>query len=151
MKKPVFYLLGLGLALFLGACDKDSDASNTDKLTNGQWKITSWVAKFTFNGVDQTVDVYAQSPACDKDDFAEFNTDGTLVLDEGATKCNPIDPQQETGTWELTQNETHLVVTSGDLSFDAEIVELTDSKLTVEYEVNQNGIVTTNEIVFEKI
>lgn len=152
MKKPIFFLLGLGLALFFSACGKDEDnASNTDKLTSGQWKLTSSVAKFTFNGVEQTVDAYAQLAACQKDDFAEFKADGTLVSDEGATKCSPSDPQQDNGTWALTQNETHIVVAGTDYNFDAEIVELTSSKLRVKFDTNLNGIVTTTEMVFEKI
>ncbi|HRI62350.1 MAG TPA: hypothetical protein PK228_21565, partial [Saprospiraceae bacterium] len=89
MKKPIFFLLGISLALFLGACDSDSDgASNTDNLTSGQWKLSSSVATFTFNGTPQTVDVYAQLAACDKDNFVEFKADGSLISDEGATKCN---------------------------------------------------------------
>jgi hypothetical protein len=152
MKKPIFFLLGIGLALFLGACDSDSDnASNTDNLTSGQWKLSSGVATFTFNGVQQTVDVYAQLPACDKDNFAEFKSDGTFVSDEGATKCNPADPQQEAGTWSFTQNETHLVVAGGDYDFDAEILELTDSRMRVKFTEDLNGIVTTTEMVFVKI
>lgn len=150
MKKPIFFLLSI--ALFFVACDKDdSGASNTDKLTNGQWKIISSVAKFTFNGIEQTVDAFGQLPACQKDNLAEFQADGTLIADEGATKCSTNDPQQETGTWEFAQGETHIIVVSDDYDFDAEILELTDSKLRVKYETDLSGIVTTTETVFEKI
>ena len=31
-------------------------------------------------------------------------------MNEGPTKCAPGDPQTETGNWQLTQNETHLMV-----------------------------------------
>lgn len=151
MKKPIFFLLGLGLALFLGACDSDSDsASNTEKLT-GQWKLTAATTSFTFNGVPTTVDAYAQLAACDKDDTIEFKADGTTVSDEGATKCDPTDPQQEAGTWTFTQNETHLVVSGPDYDFDAEIVELSDTRMRVTFDEDLNGIVTTNELTFTKI
>ena len=149
MKKPIFFMLSI--ALFFVACDKDDNgANNTDNLTGSQWKITSSVAKFTFNGVEQTVDVYAQLPACQKDNLVEFKTDGTFIADEGATKCSPNDPQEETGTWVFAQDETHIVVVSDDLNFDAEILELTDSRLRVKYDTDLSGTVTTTETVFEK-
>lgn len=152
MKNPIFFLLTFAFALFLGACDDDSNnASNTDKLTDGQWKLTAAVATFTFNGAQQTVDVYGNLPACDKDDTAEFKRDGSLVSDEGATKCDPSDPQQTTGAWVFTQNETHLVVTGTDFDFDAEIVELTDATMRVKFDEDLNGIVTTTNMTFTKI
>ncbi|HRI59628.1 MAG TPA: lipocalin family protein, partial [Saprospiraceae bacterium] len=92
----------------------------------------------------------AQLAACDKDNFVEFKADGSFVSDEGATKCNAADPQQETGTWAFAQNETHLVVAGADYDFDAEIVELTDSKIEVKYDTDLSGIVTTTTTVFVK-
>lgn len=150
MKKPIFFLLAL-LALSFVACDKDDDnASNTDKLTTGQWKMTAWTSAFTFNGIPQTIDSYAQLGSCQKDDFLEFKTDGTCVKDEGPTTCGG--PQQLTGTWEFTQDETHIVISGvGFYDVDAEILELTDTKLRVSFEVNVGGTITTNEIVIEKI
>ena len=152
MKKPILFLLGVGFALFLGACGKDEEnGSKTDNLTSGKWKLSSSVAKFTFNGIEQTVDVYAQLAACEKDNEVEFKADGTLIDDEGALKCDPADPQQEVGTWALTQNDTHLTVSGTDGDFDAEIVELTGSTLKVTYDTDLSGIVTSTVTVFTKI
>ncbi len=148
MKKLLVLLLGI--TFLLGACKKD-EASNTDKLTSGQWKLTASVSSFTFNGNLQTIDVYANLGACQKDNFVEFKADGTLTGDEGPTKCGSNDPQQTTGTWAFEQNETHLVVNGAGYNFDAEILELTDTKLRVKYETNNNGIVTTTETTFEKV
>lgn len=150
MNKPIFLLLGL--ALVIGACDSDSDnASNTDNLTDGKWKLSALVTKFTFMGVDQTVDAYAQLPACDKDDTLEFETDGTYIGDEGATKCNSGDPQQDSGTWEFTENETRIKVSGADYDFDAEILELSGSTMRVKFTEDLSGIVTNNELTFTKI
>lgn len=151
MKKPIFYLLFL--VLFAGACSKDEDngASSTDKLTSGLWQVTAWSASFVFNGAQQTIDVYANSGSCQQDNTVEFKPDGTLIADEGPTKCSTNDPQQDIGTWGFAQNETRLVVAGGDYNFDAEILELTNDKLKVKFNVNQSGTVTTNEVVFEKI
>lgn len=144
-------LLLLGFAFLFGACKKDDDASNTEKLTTGQWKLTASVGKFTFNGVLQTVDVYANLGACQKDNIVEFKTDGTTISDEGPSKCASGDPQQTTGTWAFAQDETHLIVNGGGYNFDAEIIEFTDTKLKVKYETNNGGIVTTYDTTFEKI
>lgn len=152
MKKPIFFLLGL-LALSFVACDKDDDnsGSNTDKLTSGKWKLSASVAKFTFNGIEQTVDVYGQLQDCETDNELEFKADGTLISDEAAEKCNANDPDQEVGTWSFNQDETEITVSGIDDSFTAEIIELTNSKLRVKYDLNQNGIVTTTETTFVKI
>lgn len=150
MKKPIFFLLGLALA-FVACKDDEASKTNTEKLTSGKWKITASVAKFTFNGIEQTVDVYANLPACKKDNTVEFKTDGTVIADEGATKCSPTDPQEETGTWTFEQNEMHLHVVGTDYSFEAEIVELTDSVLKVKYDTTSGGITTTTETTFQKI
>ncbi len=150
MKKPIFFLLGLALA-FVACKDDEASKTNTEKLTSGKWQITASVAKFTSNGVEQTVDVYAITPACRKDNTAEFKTDGSLIADEGATKCSTNDPQQETGTWTFEQNETHLHVVGTDYSFEAEILELSDSVLKVKYDTAAGGITTTTETTFEKI
>ncbi len=149
MNKPILFLLGL--MLFGSACSKDNEASNTDKLTSGQWQITAASSSFTFNGNLQTVDVYANTGACKRDDFFEFKALGIAVRDEGATICATSDPQQQTGTWAFAQNETHLIVAGIGYTFDAEIVELTDTKLKVKYEIDQNGIITSNDLTLEKI
>jgi hypothetical protein len=151
MKKLIFSLLGLGLVLLIGACGNDEKATtNTEKLTTGQWKLTAWTSSFTFNGVLQPVDSYAQLGSCQKDDFIEFKTDGSCVKDEGPTTCGG--PQQVTGTWAFSDSETHIVISGlGFYDIDADILELTDTKLRVSYEVNLGGTITTNEMVIEKI
>ena len=147
MNKLTLFLLGF--VLVLNACKKD-DASAADKLT-GQWKLVSSTSSFVFNGNTQTLDVYAQLGACQKDNFFEFKTGGVAVTDEGPTKCASGDPQQTTGTWALAQNDTHLIVAGIGYNFDGKIVELTDTTLHVTYSVDNNGIVTTYDSVFQKI
>ena len=152
MKKSHFFLLGF--AILFAACGKDDDngnGTNTEKLTDGQWKVTASTGTFDLIGTQQTVDIYALLDACEKDNLAQFKSDGTLVADEGATKCDPSDPQQENGTWQFNTDETRLVVAGADYSFDAEILELTNSKLRVKYVTNFNGTSTTTETTFEKI
>lgn len=79
-------------------------------------------------------DMWSFLPDCSKDGFMNFHDDGTMVYDEGATKCDPGDPQTETGTWTFTDNETRLSTTSGGVTEIVDIVELTDSKLVISFD-----------------
>lgn len=97
----------LSLTLSLASCKKDADKSKTELLTQSSWKQTnsetliggSWVSDWS------TVD------ACDKDDLTTFKTDKTYQLTEGASKCDPTDPDLiDTGTWSFNSDETAIIV-----------------------------------------
>lgn len=149
MKKPIFFLLGLALLLGV-SCKKDdaADKPKADLLTNGKWKISASVATFSVLGTTQTLDIYALIEDCDLDNFFIFQSAGVLIADEGADRCDANEPQQVEGTWELTQNETHLKVTGTDLDFEGEIVELTASKLVIKYATEINGLPADTETEF---
>lgn len=134
------------MVLLLSACEKeDKQTSRTDLLTNGQWRMTSYTLSppYDLDG-DGTADAdgLATFADCDRDDLFIFKKDGTLVLDEGPTKCNPIDPQTENTTWAFVNNETEVVI-DGER---ATIVELTASQFRVS--VNVGG--STGNITFSK-
>lgn len=117
MKNKLLILL-LAAATVITSCSKDDDdnnggggttpVTNTSKLCNKNWKIQS--AKF--NGVDITSQFFEP---CALDNFFRFDTNGSYTADEGATKCDPADPQTDTGTWIWAASETKLVV-DGDTS-----------------------------------
>jgi hypothetical protein len=107
-------LLGLGLtAALVSGCKKDDDEktpstpsqSNTQKLCGKNWKMTAFTMSPGFMGF---TDVYSAMDACEKDNIFKFNTNGSCTEDEGATKCDPSDPQTENGTWAWSDNETKI-------------------------------------------
>lgn len=110
--KKLSILFLFAAASILSSCSKDDDnntggggttpVTNTSKLCNKDWKIVSIVS----GGVDLT----SFLPACQLDNLTRFLTDGTLNNDEGATKCDPNDPQTTPGTWAWAANETKLIV-----------------------------------------
>ena len=51
--------------------------------------------------------------ACQRDNFERYETNGTHTVDEGATKCDPTDPQTETGTWAFYDSATKLIFDPG--------------------------------------
>ena len=91
--------------LITSGCSKSAE----DKLTGHAWVITS--LKGAQGGF--TVDIFALTEACTKDDETTFNENGTVTVDEGASKCNSTDPQTyDGGTWVLSEDEKTLSMTS---------------------------------------
>ncbi len=100
--------------LFLFACKKDKESkSKTELLTSGSWHVSAYTVDpaidFDGDGTEET-NVYAIMDQCIKDDHTTFIADGSAELDEGATKCDPGDPQTISLTWSINQDETQLEV-----------------------------------------
>ena len=122
----------------LESCTKDGDSGSgaaavtkAGLLSSSGWVMKSMVA--TFPAPVGDMDVYALEDACSKDDIINFNSNKTVTGDEGATKCDPADPQTtDDGTWELASNDTKLVLTEdGDVT-EFTITSLTSSELLME-------------------
>lgn len=111
----------------LSACkdDDEPNLSRTELLTMKPWKITG-IAIVGFGGATPPESFQA-------DDTFAFNTDGTYVFNEGATKEDPADPQEITGTWEFAENETVLKITFSGITLSKDIKELSTSVLKVQY------------------
>jgi hypothetical protein len=158
MNKNVFiYSITLALAtvlMFSSSCKKDDDdPSNTDKLTGKNFVITAWTIDPPVDfGTGPFSDLFAFLPACSKDDITIFNADGTMTMDEGATKCDPGDPQTISGTWMYVDNETKLSTTVDGETQVLDIVELSGNTLKVSFEETEDfgaGLETyTNTITF---
>lgn len=130
--KSLLLLLAVSAAAFFVACKKDdNNKSPEDTLTS----VSCWAPSkdelfnpATNQWEDQGVD------ACSQDDCITLSSDKTVSFDEGATKCDPTDPQTATGTWSLSADgKTLTVVIDGDTTFGT-VVELTSSKLVLESE-----------------
>ncbi len=110
---------------FIYSC-KDEDSSTpaktkTDLLTTGSWIGTDLLANDT-----SIWNIFVSS--CSKDDFTKYNSNGTSLTDEGATKCDPSDPQTEAGTWKFISNDTKIVMDGSDT---ADILELSETALRI--------------------
>jgi len=124
------------------SCNKnkeDSNLSKKDLLASGTWKLTAVVADEDGNGSYET-DRFASFLDCYKDNYITFRSNGELELNEGLTKCDPGDPQTATASWQLTQNETHLIFGSDEYTLE----ELTASTLKwkEEYSGGRSAFVT---------
>ncbi|GAB3638944.1 hypothetical protein GCM10027422_45350 [Hymenobacter arcticus] len=158
MKKLAFLLLA---ALALGSCKKNNDnspatPSKTDLLTAKNWRISAQTYSVAINAGAPTVsNEYASSAACERDNFLKFNTNKSLTADEGATKCSSSDPQTQSGSWDLTTNDTKLTLADpmqGGATIPFDVVDLSATTLHIRYAatVALGGISTTsiNDITF---
>ncbi|HEX4957946.1 MAG TPA: lipocalin family protein [Lacibacter sp.] len=113
------------------ACKKKNDVkSKTELLTKAAWVTFKYEEKA---GNSAYVDDFPNWSACEKDNKITFGTNNVATFDEGATKCNPSDPQTETATWSLSDNDTKLI--------------LDGETLTIE-QLDENTLVVVSTFVF---
>jgi hypothetical protein len=114
MKKILFATLILS-SLFIGCSKDDTDdvkqPTKTELLTAHYWQTTALTIDppLSFGGTSIS-DIYAQLDNCEKDNIEKYNTNNTIIFDEGATKCDPADPQTQTLPWSFNSDETILTV-----------------------------------------
>ena len=134
MKKIIpFYALIILVAF--ASCKKEDNKPKTksDFLTSGTWSVTAVTSDDDGDGTYETND-FADFVACYKDNFYSFHADGIWELNEGPTKCEDIDPQTDTDHWQLTNNETNII-----LATDTYIIqELTNMSLVIKLVLDDN-------------
>ena len=123
------------------SCTDDDDPivpQTVDQKLVGSWKVTAATINPAIDldgdSIAETTDIYNSIlfSVCDKDDLTIYSSDYTYKEDEGATKCDPSDPQiSETGTWGLNSTKTMVTHThSGIVDPPIVIVSLTSTTLT---------------------
>lgn len=132
MKKQLGFLCVLITANFFifGSCNKSDDPpapkTKTQLLIQGTWKFKSATASGT--------DVSSSLQACQKDNIITFAAAGTGTIDEGPSKCNAIDPQISSLTWNFASNETILHISAtlfAGTGNDFTLISLTETELVV--------------------
>lgn len=144
MKTIVFKLLPLMVVLAMASCKKD-DPTTIELLTHADgWIFVSATVDppivDPFTGTSIT-DFYAQMDACDKDNITIFQDNGTVIFDEGATKCDPNDPQTTTGTWALSADET--TITLDGESWNIESITKSSMRINTSFVESYSGITYT--------
>lgn len=140
----IWLLVVAGSAAFL-SCKKDSPAkSRTELLTTGSWKrsaLTSNPAYDWYNNGTSGTDILAYMWPCEKDDFETYQLNGVLEINEGPSKCDPSADQTWTVTWALKDNDSKIRFEG---TYDATIVELTETTLKFWYTFEENGVTYTH-------
>jgi len=92
------------LLLIWTACSKNnssnSNNSNMTLMTQAVWKYDT--SGFALAGGNKIEFPDTLIQPCVKDNTYQFRKDSTVVVDEGATKCNSTDPQTATYSWSIS-------------------------------------------------
>ncbi|MDB5253140.1 MAG: hypothetical protein JWP27_2309 [Flaviaesturariibacter sp.] len=102
--------LVLAAAGLFFSCKKrkaDSEPTRTDLLVQQAWTYESSGLDFDRNGtVDAPLPI--PIPACSLDNTYVFNTNGSGVINEGATKCDVSAPQTSPFSWSFGPGQTSI-------------------------------------------
>jgi hypothetical protein len=117
--------LGLfALTLLATACKKGKDTpAITKENIAGSYKMIAQVNK---SQGDPEEDLYASMPACQKDNLYNLNLDGSFVIVDAGTVCDP--PSGSQSTWDLSGNTITLSEeTMTVIKFDGSILQISYS------------------------
>jgi hypothetical protein len=105
-----------------------------DAILNKNWQTTVFTVDPGINlGGTVITDLYAQWEDCDKDDLFRFSSDGNIIDDEGALKCDASDPQTVTRKWSANSTGTIITLTGDDGAENWTIETVTATTLKVSY------------------
>lgn len=134
--KNLLLLLACAASISFYGCDDDDDdaadnmdpvASRTELITATDWMMVSAVE--TENG--QTVDLLAAQPVTARDDIFNFEQEGAVVREEGATREAGNSDVVEAGTWVFMNEEKDLKVDLQSMPVNDQIVELSKDRLVL--------------------
>lgn len=138
------------ITVILHSCRKDQNSSppssvtKIELLTMSPWKRTALISHPAYdwnaNGVADT-DVLKIMFPCEKDNLDTFYANGIIETNEGATRCDPADPQTWSVTWILADNEGKLIFDGTDVY---ELLELTPTTLKYQSTFVENGVAYTH-------
>lgn len=151
--KQLFLAATLLLLAVSFGCKKGSGSkSRTDLLAQAAWKYENAAVDVDRNGTPDSPVPPGFLQACDLDNTITFNSNGTGLVDEGATKCNGGGPQTSPFTWTFKDNEQMITLTNiafGGLNGDVKVVTINENKLELHKDVNFGGMIV-NAIVYLK-
>ena len=135
MKRFPILLLLVSAAMILNSCSKkDDDPSNREMLTGKYWINTSMTIDPAINiGGTNISNLWTLMLDCEKDNLVKFDDNGVYIEDEGSTKCDPGDPQTQTGTWAFNADETVISTTMNGETFSVTLDQLSSSSFKGHY------------------
>lgn len=144
--KKAFIALLMGVTIISCSKDDDDDSSSGSSLTNTQkisrtWKATSMTGEVMYNNQSYySEDLFVYFDDCDKDDLIIVASDGTYQETEGATKCDPNDPDViGSGTWAFINNDSKIVLSDGLFSDTMDLVSPSATTMVVSQEDYWDG------------
>jgi hypothetical protein len=100
-------------------------------------------------GSQQTVNLYALLQSCEVDNLFTFNTDHSVTIDEGPTKCSSSAPQvTTTGNWTLQNGGAKLNLTSPAINLTSDVLTMNSTTMIIRYVTTANGIQSTTTTTY---
>jgi hypothetical protein len=147
MKNTILFAMTLVsiFALFTACskdmCTKKTTISNAQLLEGKNWYL---VELNEYPGISDgkggmITNIFSLIKDCDKDNFQHYQTDGTLVDDQGLINCSSI-PQKTNRSWKLENNETTIAKgESAESKF--QIVSIDEKNLKLKDIVIDKGVI----------
>jgi hypothetical protein len=158
--KKLSLILSLAALTSLVACEKETiekvnpstsaatAQASGDALTSGSWHLTALTGTYNSATGPVTTDVLFTVRPYTRDNQIQYNTDGTYVENEGASKGNPADPQQIAGTWKFNATRDSLTVTVSQVVRRYAVAELTPTTLRL---TETNGVEKDKATTFTSV
>ncbi|MBV4357075.1 hypothetical protein [Pinibacter aurantiacus] len=151
-KKAALVILSAAVIVGCKKDDNNNGSSKTQLITSGNWKVASdyYDPAVDWDGDGHTEnEVFNLYSACDKDDILIFKTDGSLTLEEGASKCDPSDPQViESTAWKFSNNESILLVGPSGSEQSIQLLELSSTTLKIKVIFTVQGVSYTETTTY---
>ncbi|OON69244.1 DUF5004 domain-containing protein [Hymenobacter sp. CRA2] len=165
MKKlPVYLSLALTL-VGLASCEKELEdvakptaaaaaqqAQQTPQqlLTGSQWHLTDLSTSSKAEGAAEatTVSLFARLKSTQRDNLTQFTTDGRYVQDEGATKATADQPQQLSGSYQLSEDGKSLTVKLPSYERTYSVEELSANSLRLKFSEGEGAAAVTYVTTF---
>jgi hypothetical protein len=150
----------LCITLVLSSCSKDEEETvapaptKKQMLSGNNWVIKAYTVEPAIdidqNGTQEN-NLLPYLQACNLDDFIDLNEDNSYTAEEGASKCDPNDPQvYETGDWSFNSDETFIVFSpDGQASYEFSIESLSASQWEAKQVQVSNGVTYTFSLTFD--
>jgi hypothetical protein len=138
------------------SCEKkEVTPSKTEILTKSKWAWTAGTVSpaFDFFGDGKPIsgEYHSKMPVCFQDDIRTFDAAGTYTVDEGATKCDPADPQiYNLATWKWEASETVIAIIVDGETRKWKVNELTETVMKVTEESTFDGKIYTFNYTFSR-
>jgi hypothetical protein len=127
MKKLAFTLAALAMISTSFTSCKEDEKSLEEVIVSGDWRISVAEVDTNTDGVWEN-----DLDACISDDVYTLQSGGALTIDEGATKCDPADPQTRTGSWALTTGSVNIItLTENGLGLPFTVTSYTDNTINL--------------------
>lgn len=135
-------LIATAITLLATSCNKPDTVENTqDRLRAGTWRQTGGNYSYYDAGIgrDSITEYWSTVESCVKDNTFQFKEVYEGIQNLGAEKCSAGEPESKPFHWQLTKNDTHLLIYNAGETFqevddiDARILTLSGDRMVLQY------------------